>query len=134
LRILCKLSQQKIKVLFIERHITVQVANNLIWQVGYFSVACIEGMNLPGKMSFLTLGHSDQLYPRVASQVFLHDVVGAISRSVAHYDPLKRKDRLRHHRLQGKLDVLSFISRRSNKNISREPQHILTTLLESWAF
>ena len=113
LRILGKLAKQELIVIFGERNVRIQIADDVEAAVrsasgrirrgegqrtedrGQTGVAGIEGVGFAGEMAVVPLGHSQQFYPIVLLRVTLDNLICAVSRAIADNDPFARQRCLR---------------------------------------
>ena len=106
-----------------EGDIRIEIANYLGIQMPRPGVTRFEGVDLSREVPFLSLGHPQQLDPRMIRRIFAHDVVGTVCRAIADDNPPQRKKRLRDHRLKREVDKLRFIPCRGDEYVARDFCH-----------
>ena len=118
-RVSSKPPQQILEIIRLERHVAIQVPD----QVGFRSAdsrqSRIERVHFAGEVALGPLGHPHQLDPVMKSHVSLNDLVSPIGRAVADDHPFDWPDRLSDDGFDGRFDMSLFVARRRYQDVGQ---------------
>src|SRR5271163_1918203 len=119
-RIVIKLGQQKFKVIRVQNHIGIQIANKLVIEVLYYLLAGVEGAYLRSKIPLLTHGQIHKLDPVVLRKKKLDTASCRVCRAIVYDHPFQRRVGLTGYGLDRFFDKRLFVSSRSDQDIPRK--------------
>src|SRR5439155_9733007 len=104
-RVLGELAQEVFDVVWLERHVRVEIADELVGNMLDPRGPRVERMHLAGEVTLLPLGHPHQLDPLVGGRMAPGDLVRPVGRPVADDHPLGGPECLPDDGLDGLLEV-----------------------------
>jgi len=119
LRVFRKLPEKKFEIIFFERNIRIQGANNLVIQMFRVSIPRVEAVGFTCKIATLALRHLKQLNPLTVPRITRHDFVCAVCGTIADNKPSHRPDRLTYNRANREFDKGLLVSRRRYQKVSQ---------------
>ena len=77
-RISSKLPQEILEIVRVERYVTIQIPNQVVFRMAGSCQPRVEGVHLAGEVALVPFGHSHQLDPIMGGHISLDNLVGPV--------------------------------------------------------
>ena len=115
--VLRELRHQEFTVVRLERKVRIKIADNVPVEVPEALISRIERMHLCRECPITMLRQIDKLHPSITSDIAPYNSGRRVGGTIVYDHPVSRQQSLVNDTLDRLLNIVSFVTRRSDKNI-----------------